>query len=190
MKQPATLHRRHQGRALPRDAAGDGVPAADTAVRRREQPQGLQRRRRAAADHDDAWRKLTRQQIQDELDKLEATLSGGGGTGVAVFSLRARGPTCRRCWNCCGRCCATVVAESGWRSCGAKGWRGWSSSAPSRTPWRAGAVAQLFPYPKDDVRLLTDDGRVHRADAVRDARAGEDAVQPVRRLARRRIGSR
>jgi zinc protease len=33
--------------------------------------------------------KLTRQQLQDQLDKLEATLSGGGDTGTATFAVQA-----------------------------------------------------------------------------------------------------
>ena len=37
-------------------------------------------------------KKLTRQQLQDELDKLEATLSGGGSTGSASFVMQAPKP--------------------------------------------------------------------------------------------------
>jgi zinc protease len=37
-------------------------------------------------------KKLTRQQLQDELDKLEATLSGSGSTGGATFAVQAPKP--------------------------------------------------------------------------------------------------
>jgi zinc protease len=37
-------------------------------------------------------KKLSRQQLQDELDKLEATLSGGGSTGSASFVVQAPKP--------------------------------------------------------------------------------------------------
>src|SRR3954453_8203637 len=42
--------------------------------------------------------KLTRQQLQDQLDKLEATLSGGGGVGSATFAVEAPKANLPQAW--------------------------------------------------------------------------------------------
>ncbi len=67
---------------------------------------------------------LTRQQIQDELDKNKARLSASGDVGTVTFSLETKRATCRRCSRSCSRFCASrrcPTASS--RSCGGNGCR-------------------------------------------------------------------
>ena len=98
--------------------------------------------------------KLTRQQIQDELDKLEATLSGGGGTGVAVFSLQAPRPNLPKVLELLRQ----VLREPSLPESELEILRREELAGLEQQRTEPDALAplalsrKLFPYPKDDVR--------------------------------------
>ena len=119
--------------------------------------------------------KRTRQQIQDELDRLKARVSvcGGAHAGDGVAS-RPRARTCRRCSGSSPRCCASRRSRP--RSSSSSGR---SSSPPSssrrasrRRSRRSRSSATCSPYPKGDVRYVPTLDEERRRAQGGDARRG------------------
>lgn len=114
-------------------------------------------------------RKLTRQQLQDELDKLEATLSGGGATGAASFVLQAPKPNLPKAMELLRQ----VLREPSLPEEEFEILRRehLASLEQSRTePGELASIAmerKLNPYPKDNVRYVpTIDESIERAKGV------------------------
>ena len=114
-------------------------------------------------------KKLTRQQLQDELDKLEATLSGGGSTGSASFVLQAPKPNLAKALDLLRQVLREPSLPEGEfeimrRETLASLEEG--RHEPSVQASRA-IERKLSPYPKDDVRYTpTVDESIERTKAV------------------------
>ena len=110
----------------------------------------------ATAHADARHRKHTRQQIQDEFDRLKArvNISGwGSGVTVSVETTRENLPAVLRLWP--RSCASRPSTRRSSSSCAPNGSRASSSSAASRARSRSPrSSSMLKPYPKGDIRYV------------------------------------
>ena len=114
-------------------------------------------------------KKLTRQQLQDELDKLEATLGGGGSTGTAVFSLQAPKPNLPKALELLRQVLREPsLPESEFEILKRETLASLEESRTEPGPLASRAIGRkLNPYPREDVRYVpTVDESIERAKAV------------------------
>jgi zinc protease len=113
--------------------------------------------------------KLSRQKLQDELDKLEATLSGGGSTGTATFVVQAPKPNLPKVLDLLRQVLREpTLPESEFDILKRETLASLEESRTEPNALAARAIERkLNPYPKDDVRYVpTVDESIERVKAV------------------------
>jgi zinc protease len=113
--------------------------------------------------------KLTREQLADELDKLEATLSGGGGTGSASFVVQAPRANLPKALDLLRQVLREpALKEEEFEILRRQQLAGLESSRTEPDDLASLAVERrLNPYPKDDVRYVpTIEEQIERTKAL------------------------
>ena len=150
-------------------------------------------------------KKLSYQQLRDELDRLEATLSdrgrrwpwrrGGGGVaalGAVSFSIQAKRDTLPAVLDILRQVLREPLLPAGQFEVMKRERLASLEQMRTEPGMLAARLLQrhLAPYPKDDIRYVPTIDESHRASAGRDTRSGRAAVSRVSRLAGRRAGDR